>query len=377
MDKALAELVKISNTVGRDRWLVIGKFGNTSVKNSNGKSMYIKASGTNLKDMKLRSGWRRLNVSSAIGIIDDKSITRLRPEQRLQEIIKSLLGVCDDNIRRPVKPSIESCFHAMLDRYVIHLHPENVLPFLCVRNGCDLLNCIFKAEKYPPLWVPYAEPGYGLAKRMKNLLEGYKKIYNLNPAIIFLQNHGLVINSDSLTSAMNLVGRVTDKCQKAIKIRKTQKIKHPNNKAVSEAAGSIREGIYQTSKKRIILNHYFDKNISDILSRKDGSRLCSIPAITPDEYAYVKGSPMWLDGFEKEVIKRKLNNHLSKGYKSPLAFLIKPVGLFIIGNKKRANLLKEVISTYISVRCSAAGLGSIRSLTKLQQEFVGELYGID
>jgi len=46
MDEALAELVKISNTVGRDSSLVLGAYDNTSVKNADGKYMYIKASGT-------------------------------------------------------------------------------------------------------------------------------------------------------------------------------------------------------------------------------------------------------------------------------------------------------------------------------------------
>ena len=58
MDKALSELIKISNAVGRNAALVQGGGGNTSVKTADGKYMYIKASGTALKDMNGKHGWR-------------------------------------------------------------------------------------------------------------------------------------------------------------------------------------------------------------------------------------------------------------------------------------------------------------------------------
>ncbi|MHC4326164.1 MAG: hypothetical protein ACYSUX_17985 [Planctomycetota bacterium] len=57
MDKALAELIKISNETGIDPTLVQGGGGNTSVKTADGKYMYIKASGTALKDMNQKQGW--------------------------------------------------------------------------------------------------------------------------------------------------------------------------------------------------------------------------------------------------------------------------------------------------------------------------------
>ena len=51
MNQALADLIKISRDTGIDPTLVQGGGGNTSVKTDDGKYMYIKASGTALKDM--------------------------------------------------------------------------------------------------------------------------------------------------------------------------------------------------------------------------------------------------------------------------------------------------------------------------------------
>jgi rhamnose utilization protein RhaD (predicted bifunctional aldolase and dehydrogenase) len=65
MDKALLELIKISNRVGKDSTLVQGGGGNTSVKTADGKYMYIKTSGTALRDMNEKQGWRRLQLELA------------------------------------------------------------------------------------------------------------------------------------------------------------------------------------------------------------------------------------------------------------------------------------------------------------------------
>ena len=64
VDTALADLIKISNAVGKDTLLVQGGGGNTSVKTADGKYMYIKASGTLLKDMDAQTGWRRMNIDA-------------------------------------------------------------------------------------------------------------------------------------------------------------------------------------------------------------------------------------------------------------------------------------------------------------------------
>ena len=51
MDEALRDLITISRAVGGDPSLVQGGGGNTSVKTAGGRFMYVKASGTALKDM--------------------------------------------------------------------------------------------------------------------------------------------------------------------------------------------------------------------------------------------------------------------------------------------------------------------------------------
>ena len=135
MDKALSELIRISNAVGKDESLVQGGGGNTSVKTEDGDHMYIKASGTALKDMNGRRGWRRVRLDSVLSIINDKSITRLETHAREIEVVNRLLVACDDQVTAVARPSVEAHLHGYLDKCVIHLHPSSIGAYANAKNG--------------------------------------------------------------------------------------------------------------------------------------------------------------------------------------------------------------------------------------------------
>jgi len=146
MDKALTDLVRISNVTGKDSALIQGGGGNTSVKTANGRFMYIKASGTDLKDMDLHAGWCKLRLDLALAVIEDKSIAKLGVQARETEVVNRLLLACDDKAAAGARPSIEAHLHAMLGKCVIHLHPVAVLSFACAKNGKTELEKLFKIE---------------------------------------------------------------------------------------------------------------------------------------------------------------------------------------------------------------------------------------
>ena len=112
MDTALLELIKISNETGVDPTLVQGGGGNTSVKTSDGKYMYIKASGTALRDMNAKEGWRRLRLDLARSVVKDESIAQMEPQSREPEVVNRLLSACDDNVKTVARPSMEAHLHA-------------------------------------------------------------------------------------------------------------------------------------------------------------------------------------------------------------------------------------------------------------------------
>jgi rhamnose utilization protein RhaD (predicted bifunctional aldolase and dehydrogenase) len=146
MDKALADLIRISNATGKDPALVQGGSGNISVKTNDGKFMFIKASGTALKNMNAEHGWRRLRLDKVIEIVKDKQLAKLPAKTREPEIVHRLLLACDDKVVGDVRPSIETPLHAILGKCVIHLHPAAVLSYACAKNGQREIEKLFKDE---------------------------------------------------------------------------------------------------------------------------------------------------------------------------------------------------------------------------------------
>jgi rhamnose utilization protein RhaD (predicted bifunctional aldolase and dehydrogenase) len=117
--QTLLELIKISNAVGKDSSLVQGGGGNTSVKTEDDKFMYIKASGTALRDMNTKRGWRRMRLEPVLSIIKDKSLAKLEVHKRETEVVNRLLLACDDQVTVVARPSVEAHLHAFLDKCVI------------------------------------------------------------------------------------------------------------------------------------------------------------------------------------------------------------------------------------------------------------------
>ncbi|MHC4483263.1 MAG: hypothetical protein ACYSW4_06910, partial [Planctomycetota bacterium] len=59
----------------------------------------------------------------------------------------------------------------------------------------------------------------------------------------------------------------------------------------------------------------------------------------------------------------------------PVAFVIKPIGLFVAGSENQLPLLKDVITHSLSIRSFAARLGGVKPLNKRQREFITRLAG--
>jgi len=382
INRTLTELVKISNTVGKDSSLVLGGFGNTSVKTADGKYMYIKASGTALKDMTSRRGWRRIKVDSVLTMLTDKSLSRMDIDERETRVTNALLSACDDKSKAGRRPSIESGFHSILDRCVIHLHPAAVLAYACAKNGRAELQKLFRKEKSPPLWVPYADPGYKLAKRIERLTRNYKSQYGRGPAVMFLQNHGLLVSSNNSGTALRLVRKAVNTCKSklypapargGVKQPKSVKIKPLNKDAITEAVVAIRKAFSQTTGKHMTVKHFIDENITRFMVRRDAAQLCSVPALTPDELIYSHGPAMWLEKPSQQTLLNRLNRRITKAQQPPAAFLIKPFGLFVAGRKSQLTLVKDVVSTSLAIRSFAARLGGARPLSKRQREFIAKL----
>jgi len=374
MADVLNRLVQISLAVGTDKSLVLGGSGNASVKTADAKSMYIKASGAALKDMSRRRGWRKLNFKKVCALLEDKSLEKTEPFKRHSELMRRLTRACDD--KKPARgvPSVESCFHTLLDRVVIHLHPQAVLCFACSKNGRDRLAGLFRRQSPPPLWVPYAEPGFALAKMIRTRLCDYKKSYGCDPSILFLQNHGLVVSTPTCDDAIRLVHKVVNSCAGNLKLPKPARIVPPGPQTVDRFISPIRDYLHATGRRDLAVEHVFDEKIAAFSNAANAAVVCSRPAVTPEEVILTDAPPVWVERADCKSLLQKLKKQIAAGRRQG-GFLVKGVGLFVIAEKQKSELVKDVITAHLSIRFFAAGFGGIMPLNKKQQRFITACYG--
>jgi len=93
------------------------------------------------------------------------------------------------------RPSVETMLHEQINyKFVVHTHPSLINGLTCGNKGKNLADELFGEDI---LWVDYCDPEYTLSKRTQSALKRYRKEKdNKEPAIIFIQNHGVFIGAD-------------------------------------------------------------------------------------------------------------------------------------------------------------------------------------
>jgi len=370
MDPALRHLMRVSKSVGRDPSLVQGGGGNTSVKTVDGRHMYIKASGTALKDITEQRGWCRLRVDSVLAILEDESLVELDSAERESEIVRRLAICCEGNAEAESRPSVESHLHALLGRCVVHLHPIVVGAYVCARNGQRELQRLFKHDSPPPLWVPYVDPGYKLAKRVKRLIAIYERRWGRSPSVLFLENHGLLVAAATPEKVLEHVRRTIAVCSSNLGHARVRRRKAPPRNEVVRLKLAIRRGIFQATGRYVAVAHFSDDCLAAFLARRDAQALISLPALLPDELVYANGPPLWLEPGDAESVNGKLKRQMERGKMPAVSFLVPGVGLFAAGSEKSIPTITEVAAAALLVRAATVDLGGPEPLTRRQRDFI-------
>jgi rhamnose utilization protein RhaD (predicted bifunctional aldolase and dehydrogenase) len=189
----LNDLVAMSRRLGDPAmdYAILGE-GNTSA-GVDAATFFVKASGVSLRDIP-ESGFVRVRREPILELLDRPSVTD-------DEIRDGMLAAKVDTLS-PVRPSVETLFHAYLlslpgIQFIGHTHPTPVNSVLCSRLAPEAVaGRLFPDEIVccgpAPVWVPYVDPGQPLAREMKARVEAYVDAQNAAPRIILMQNHGLI-----------------------------------------------------------------------------------------------------------------------------------------------------------------------------------------
>lgn len=187
MAAELDRLVALSRLLGEPaRSLAILGEGNTSIRTADGR-MLVKASGASL-GAATAADFVEVDPAALLALLDD-------PDADDAAVASAFAEVAARTGRRP---SVEAMLHAVClelggAEVVGHTHPVPVLAILCSPHAEKLATEMLFPDQIvvlgrSPLYVPYVDPGLGLARRVRDELSARQ---DEPPKAIYLGNHGL------------------------------------------------------------------------------------------------------------------------------------------------------------------------------------------
>lgn len=190
----LSAFSRFSGTLGARSDYVQGGGGNTSVKLDD-TLMAIKASGFLLSDIRPDHAYAVLDYAALrkwYRGTDPAGLADVEKEGSSQA--KALTKHYD--FLKPLRPSVEAGFHALLSRFVGHTHSVWANLAACAKDGERWFKEALDGADYDFAVVPYVDPGARLTFSIRDILSKAKADRGKEPEVLLMLNHGLVAHHD-------------------------------------------------------------------------------------------------------------------------------------------------------------------------------------
>ncbi len=375
IDPALRALIEISHAVGGDPDLVQGGGGNTSVKTADGKSMFVKASGTPLQEMDASRGWVELDCARTRAILDERELPLLPLTRREAEARRLLLA----SVRRPsgARPSVESCLHVLLDRVVIHTHPIGLNAMLSSKNSRTLWEKNLKGVVRAPLYVPYTDPGYTLAARLRREIDKYEATHGRKPSAVLLENHGLFVAASDVRSSLALSQKVVSAGRRWINRDRV------NPRDFSYVATNGTAGELLESHEVLVRGALLRGGSAAVVVRRDTTTVARQfvgksaliaaacrGALTPDQILYCGARPLVLRGSKARWASSVAAYRERHGW-DPRVVIVKDEAVYYAASDLvELRVIAEVYRAAMATMLSVQKAGGPRFLSQSQSKFI-------
>ena len=168
------QYIQFCQLVGSYLELVQGSGGNISVKDS--AFLCVKSSGRMLAETTEGYGYSVCHIHDV--------------EAKLQAEDTYLKDISCGG-EEGSTPSMETFFHLLPSKWVVHLHPTFLLTKLCHPSWRTL------QTKYTYRHIPYYTPGLELANAIRSQYQGEK--------VLFLKSHGLILCANSVEEVCEML----------------------------------------------------------------------------------------------------------------------------------------------------------------------------
>lgn len=359
--KEIQQLIEISQFYGRDSRFVIAGGGNTSYKNA--EKIWVKASGSSLATI-TEEGFAVLDRAK-LNLMSDKKYSTNAAER--EEEVKNDLA--DATITKGKRPSVETSMHNVIDfAFVVHMHPTLVNGLMCANNAQTDLQKLFGAKA---LYIEYTDPGYVLFKKVEDAIKAFRAEDGAEPAVIWLQNHGIFVAANSIEEVKVLYTKVLDTLEKVVKFPVPTE-----ERATCSCTEQIlpgmrmmlsKEGLKTLKvRKNALVKHFYDTEEAQAKIAKP---------FTPDAIVYCKSNYIFLNDEEPEAVLAEAAKQIPAftakfGY-LPKVILIKGIGLVAVGdNAAQCDIILDVFEDAMKIAYYAESFGGPHPMTQAQIDFI-------
>lgn len=355
-------MVDISRYYGSNPDYVIAGGGNTSFKDES--TLLVKGSGTNLGEI----------GPEGFVTMDRKKLNRIWNKQypadedtREAELVLDMMAARADT-EGSRRPSVETLLHNILPfAYVVHTHPSLVNGFACSQKGEAAAKELF-GDEY--LWTPSINPGYSLSMAAKAVFDQHLARTGKTAEVIFLQNHGIFVGSDSIEGIKALYEKIIAVLEKKITRRpdfsgKTGVYKDSEEIArrLTACAGQNARVIFERNGEFI----RFTRSLADFYPVSS--------AFSPDHMIYSGSDPLFIEIKDTQPLADQIRNawkqHLDAIGIPPKIVAVQDRGIFGIGTSERnAALALALFTDSAKIAVYAEIFGGVRFMTRDKIDFI-------
>lgn len=186
----ITDLIQLSRFAGERFDLVQSNGGNASLQMSDG-TMFIKASGGSLTEISTQSDLCQVELDGPLRFLSlNAGCENDHSNHDLDRSATDCLIASSRTLGK--RPSNETFLHALLGPLTLHCHPPVVTSVVCQRGWKEKIGALLPEA----LFVDYYTPGVRVAIAAASTLKknGWKQG---SSAIVFLENHGLLVAAES------------------------------------------------------------------------------------------------------------------------------------------------------------------------------------
>jgi len=307
--------------------------GNSSVKLPDG-TMLIKASGCLLSEVEDGGGYVRVDNNKALAILDDPEVAQATDKRAGDAAASRLAG---RSVTSGVgRPSIEMLMHSLMDKYTLHTHPISATVAMCSAGWEKRLTGAFDGSAA----VGYRTPGLALALELRKAVEGHVRTHGRKPSLVFLQNHGIIVSSDTPEEVV----RITEDVSQRLEAKSGMDLsRYRLTTKVAALVNSLDDGnriAWVTS----------DEYLTGILARDKG--LFLIPPFCPDKQVYCGTGVVELSSLEDAG---PLKAYAEKHHEPPRVIIYEGKMFFISKNVRKAKEMEEAMKFHAMILEKAGG----------------------